>query len=77
MRSRGELRLKRNVASGERTKEEEDGAERKGGRAGALSRQRGRERGGCSVQHVVALLLQWMASAEGRKEGRKEDVGRK
>ena len=73
MRSRGELRLKRNVASGERTKEEEDGAERKGGRAGALSRQRGRERGlfRAACCSITLAMDGFRGREEGRKEGRK------
>ena len=71
VRSRGELRLKRNVG---RARADEVG--RWKGRKGGFKQEerRGEERrGGCSVQHVEALLLQWMASAEARKEG----IGRK
>ena len=76
VRSRGELRLKRNVG---RARADEVGRWKGREGRGALSRRRGEERrgeerrGGCSVQHVEALLLQWMASAEARKEG----IGRK
>ena len=67
VRSRGELRLKRNV--GRRPAQ--------GGRGrGALNRGRGEERGLFrAVQHVGALLLQWMASEGGReKDVRRQEI---
>ena len=62
MRSRGELRLKRNVGR----RPAEDGG--RGGREGGFKqgeRGRGLFR---AVQHVGALLLQWMASEGGERE---------